>query len=216
MSRPYENYNTKQLNELAHKVFIFILKNDDDNIKTLVDFAKETKFKDTANWINYIRANFMTLGKRHLPDLFNNMMPERRKVLSYLVEVFVMHVFESHEKLDEFRSYYTPWQNEDLRELLASYNLPTKPEEPIMLEKEAAPTMSAALPNCPTIEQRTYIRGRNAAELSDQVIYNFIRELENEISHLKTIKKQPEKLKKLIIAKENEVIALADFVDERN
>lgn len=65
------------------------------------------------------------------------------------------------------------------------------------------------------IETRTFIQGTDAANLSDDAIFNLIHKLEGEVAGLRVIKTQPKKLAAKIAKMEEDIKALSDYVDGR-
>ena len=69
--------------------------------------------------------------------------------------------------------------------------------------------------NTPTIETRVFILGNSAADMTDEQIFNHIARIEGEIKKLKEINSRPKKLEAKLAKMEEDIAALAKYVDER-
>ena len=66
-----------------------------------------------------------------------------------------------------------------------------------------------------TIETKTFIRGKDASQMSDKQIFQEIAKIENEISGLMSIKAKSKKLEDYISSLVDDVVSLAKYVDNR-
>lgn len=105
----------------------------------------------------------------------------------------------------DYRSYRSTYYYQmPLAEDTAAVN------EAINQTTEEEPTMTAKL-----IENKVYINGTDATDLSDKEIFVLIAKTEAEIDKLKAIKTPSKKLAAAIDKLQGDVVKLATYVDER-
>lgn len=82
-------------------------------------------------------------------------------------------------------------------------------------QPQQEPTMNKIADDAPTIENKTFIRGVDAALMSDAQIFSLMAKLELEAVQLRTIRTRSTKLDAAIKQLEDDVVALAAYVDAR-
>lgn len=85
-------------------------------------------------------------------------------------------------------------------------------KETIMNETKDARLEAQSAAN---IETKVFIRGRDAAKMSDADIFRFIGQLETEKQGLDAIQNKPKKLTAAMEALQNDIVELVKYVDER-
>lgn len=86
--------------------------------------------------------------------------------------------------------------------------------EIVETQTQEEPPMDTPTPK-PNIENRVFIRGRDAASMKDAEIFALIDEIEKEIDSLKLIRRRPKKLEAVLLGLQNDVDNLATYVDNR-
>ena len=86
---------------------------------------------------------------------------------------------------------------------IEKFDLPKQPKEPIMAKQE------------PTIETKTFISGEDAANMTDEQIFNKIASLEGQIAKWTGVKTRPNKLQKHLDQLQADIAKLVEYVDAR-